>query len=337
MSRSFYANLVAMKAVAIESHGEPEVLVPVMMPEPQPSADEALIRIRAVGVNRADVLQRRGLYPPPPDAPENIPGLEFAGEVEALGARVTNLAVGDRVYGLASGGTYAEYICVHSRAVSKIPHNLGYIEAAAIPEAFITAYDAAVVQGQLKAGEIVLITAVGSGVGTAMVQIAKAIGAVSVGTARQGHKLEQAEALGLNHRVLTIDGAYAEEVRAATDGAGVNVVVELVGGKYVSEDIECCAPQGRIIVVGLVGGAKVHADLGMILRKRLTIRGTTMRMRPIEEKIIAAQVLSKNLNPLFQDDVLKPIVDQIFKLEDAAKAHEYMESNENFGKIVLEV
>jgi putative PIG3 family NAD(P)H quinone oxidoreductase len=326
-----------MKAVAIESHGEPEVLVPVIMPEPEPSAHEVLVRIRAVGVNRADVLQRRGHYPPPPDAPENVPGLEFAGEIEAVGANVTNVAVGNRVYGLASGGTYAEYICVHSRAVSKIPHNLGYIEAAAIPEAFITAYDAAVVQGGLSAGEYVLITAVGSGVGTAMVQIAKAIGAVSVGTARQGHKLEQAEALGLNHRVLSVDGTFAEEVRAATDGAGVDVVVELVGGKYVAEDVECCAPKGRIIVVGLVAGAKVTADLGMILRKRLTIRGTTMRMRPLEEKIIAAQLLSKNLNPLFQEGILKPIVDRTFKLEEAAQAHVYMEANENFGKIVLEV
>jgi NADPH:quinone reductase-like Zn-dependent oxidoreductase len=141
----------------------------------------------------------------------------------------------------------------------------------------------------------------------------------------------------LNHRVLSVDGTFAEEVRAATDGAGVDVVVELVGGKYVAEDVECCAPKGRIIVVGLVAGAKVTADLGMILRKRLTIRGTTMRMRPLEEKIIAAQLLSKNLNPLFQEGILKPIVDRTFKLEEAAQAHVYMEANENFGKIVLEV
>lgn len=326
-----------MKAIAIESFGEPEVLVPVQMPEPVPAVGEALVRIRAVGVNRADVLQRRGLYPPPPDVPENVPGLEFAGEVEALGAGVTNIKVGDRVYGLAGGGTYAEYISVHARTLSKIPHNLGYIEAAAIPEAFITAYDAAVVQGKLKAGEYLLITAVGSGVGTAAVQIAKAIGAISIGTARSGHKLDQAEPFGLNHRVLTIDGAFAEEVRAATDGAGVDVVLELVGGKYVAEDIECCATKGRILLVGLVAGAKVHADLGMILRKRITIRGTTMRMRPLEEKIIAAQLLSKHLNPLFAEGILKPVVDSTFKLEDAAKAHSYMEANENFGKIVLEL
>jgi NADPH:quinone reductase len=326
-----------MRAVAIESFGEPEVLVPVQMPEPVPVHGEALVRIRAVGVNRADVLQRRGLYPPPPGVPENIPGLEFAGEVAVVGEGVTDVQVGDRVYGLAAGGTYAEFICVHARTLSKIPHNLGYIEAAAIPEAYLTAYDAAVVQGQLKSGEYLLITAVGSGVGTAAVQIAKAIGAISVGTARSGHKLEQAKDYGLDHGVLTVDGAFAEEVRSATDGAGVDVVLELVGGKYVSEDIECCAAKARIMVVGLVAGAKVQADLGAILRKRLTIRGTTMRMRPIEEKIMAAQLLSKNLNPLFAEGTLKPIVDTTFKLEDAAKAHEYMEANENFGKIVLEL
>lgn len=326
-----------MKAIAIESYGEPGVLVPVMIPQPEPGHGEVLVRIRAAGVNRADVMQRRGFYPPPPDVPENIPGLEFAGEVEALGFGVTNLAIGDRVYGLAGGGTYSEYVCVHSRAVSRIPHNLGYIEAAAIPEAFITAYDAAVVQGKLRAGEYLLITAVGSGVGSAAVQIAKAIGAISIGTARTGYKLEQAEALGLNHGVLTVDGAFAEEVRATIDGAGVDVVLELVGGKYVAEDIECCANKGRILVVGLVAGAKVQADLGTILRKRLTIKGTTMRMRPLEEKILAAQLLSKHLNPLFQEGVLKPVVDRTFKMEEASKAHQYMEDNENFGKIVLEL
>jgi NADPH2:quinone reductase len=326
-----------MRAIAIESHGEPGVLVPVIMPEPEPGHGEVLVRVHAAGVNRADVMQRRGFYPAPPDVPENIPGLEFAGEVAALGANVTNVAVGDRVYGLVAGGAYAEYVCLHSRALSKIPHNLGYVEAASVPEAFLTAYDAAVVQAQLKAGEYLLITAVGSGVGSAAVQIAKAIGAISIGTARSGHKLEQAEALGLNHGVLTVDGAFAEEVRAATDGAGVDVVLELVGGKYVAEDIECCAPKGRILVVGLVAGAKVQADLGTILRKRLTIKGTTMRARPLEEKIIAAQLLSKNLNPLFQEGILKPVVDRIFKLEEACDAHQYMEDNENFGKIILEL
>jgi NADPH:quinone reductase-like Zn-dependent oxidoreductase len=268
---------------------------------------------------------------------QNVPGLEFAGEVEELGASVTSFVVGDRVYGLAGGGTYAEYIAVHSRALARIPENLGYIEAAGVPEAFITAYDAAVVQAQLTAGEFLLITAVGSGVGTAAVQIARAIGAIPIGTARSGHKLDLAEPYGLKHRILTLDGEYSEEVRAATDGAGVNVVIELVGGNYIAQDIECCAPKARIMVVGLVGGAKSNVDLGAVLRKRITIKGTTMRMRPLEEKIFAAQLLAKNLNPLFADGQLKPIIDKTFKLEDAAKAHAYMEANENFGKIILEL
>lgn len=326
-----------MKAVAIESFGEPDVLVPVDMAPPTPGAGEALVRIRAAGVNRADVMQRRGFYPPPADVPENIPGLEFAGEVAEIGQNVVDVAVGDRVYGLAGGGTYAEFICVHARTLSRIPHNLGYIEAAAVPEAFITAYDAAVVQAGLQAGEYLLVTAAGSGVGTAAIQIANAIGAITIGTARSGHKLQAAEEYGLKHGVLSVDGEFAEEVLAATDGAGVNVVLELVGGNYVAQDIACCASKARIMVVGLVGGTKFQADLGMILRKRITIKGTTLRMRPLEEKILAAQLLSKNLNPMFADGRLKPIVDATFKLEEAAKAHAYMEANENFGKIILEL
>lgn len=325
-----------MKAVVIDSFGDPDVLVPVEREVPSYGADEALVRIRAVGVNRADLLQRRGMYPAPNDVSANIPGLEFAGEVEAIGASVTDVKEGDRVYGLAGGGTYAEYIATHARCLAKIPHNLGYIEAAAIPEAFITAYDAMVVQAKLKAGEFILITAVGSGVGSAAVQIARAIGAIPIGTARSGHKLDQAESLGLKHRILCLDGEFAEEARAATDGAGVNVVLELVGGSYVEQDILCCAPKGRIMVVGLVAGARAQADLAMILRKRLTIKGTTLRMRPLEEKILATQLLSKNLNPLFIDGSLKPVVDTTFKLEEANKAHTYMEANENFGKIILE-
>ncbi len=326
-----------MKAVAIASFGEPEVLVPVERECPIPGHGEVLVRIRAAGVNRADVLQRRGFYPPPPDAPADIPGLEFAGEVVELGPKVTEVAVGERVYGLAGGGTYAEFIVVHARVLSLIPANLGYIEAAAIPEAFITAYDAAVVQGKLSPGEHLLITAVGSGVGTAAVQIARAIGAISIGTARSGHKLDQAEAYGLVHRILTLDGEYAEDVLVATGGAGVNVVLELVGGDYVAQDIECCAPKGRIMLVGLVAGTKVRVDLGTILRKRLTITGTSLRARAIEEKILAAQILSHHLNPLFVNGALKPIVDATFKLDEAAKAHAYMEANENFGKIILEM
>lgn len=326
-----------MKAVIIESFGEPNVLVPNDVEQPVPGACEALVRVRAAGVNRADVLQRRGLYPPPPDVSQNIPGLEFAGEVAELGPGVTEVAVGDRVYGLAGGGAYAEFICVHARTLSKIPHNLGYIEAAAVPEAYITAYDAAVVQAQLQPGEYLLITAVGSGVGTAAVQIADAIGAIPIGTARSGNKLEQAKDFGLKHGVLTLDGEFAEEVLAATDGAGVNVVLELVGGAYVAQDILCTANKGRIMIVGLVAGANVQANLGMILRKRLTIRGTTLRMRPLEEKILASQLLSKNLNPLLAEGKLKPIVDTTFRLEEASKAHAYMEGNENFGKIILEL
>lgn len=326
-----------MRAIVIESFGDPSVLVPKEIERPRLGPADALVRIRATAINRADVLQRRGHYPAPPDALKDVPGLEFAGEVEEVGPNVTEVSVGDRVYGLAGGGTYADYIAVNARTLSRIPRNLGFNDAAAIPEAFITAYDAAVVQGELKAGEYFLITAVGSGVGSAAVQIANAIGAIPIGTARSGQKLEQAREIGLQHGVLTLDGEYAEEVLDASGGAGVNVVLELVGGNYVLQDIVCCASKGRIMIVGLVGGAKVEADLAAILRKRLTVRGTTLRMRPLEEKILASRLLANNLNPLFESGKLKPVIDVVYKLEEASKAHAYMEANENFGKIILEV
>lgn len=326
-----------MRAIVVKEHGEPSVLHTAEAPTPSPGKGDVRIRVRATAVNRADVMQRRGHYPAPPDVPADILGLEFAGEVDQLGEGVVELKIGDRVFGLAGGGTYAEYVVVHARTLARIPDNLSYVEAASIPEAFITAYDAAVVQGGLTAGKRLLINAVGSGVGTAAVQIARAIGAFSVGTARNQSKLEGATALGMNHGVVAEDGKFADKVMAATGGKGVDVALELVGGKYVAEDLLCVAPRACIMLVGLVAGARVEADLGLILRKRLTIKGTTLRMRPLEEKIQAGQLLSQHLAPLFAAGLLKSIIHKTFPLERAAEAHALMEADENFGKIVLEV
>lgn len=326
-----------MRAVAICNYGEPDVLQLVERDLPEPGKGEVRVRLRATAVNRADVVQRRGLYPAPADVSQDVPGLEFSGEVDALGAYVKDWSVGDRVYGLAGGGTYAEYITVHSRTLARIPDNLSFIEAAAIPEAFVTAYDAIVVQAKLAAGNSLLITAVGSGVGTAAVQIAKAIGAISIGTARQQQKLGAAKLLGLHHPILSEDGEYASRVLEATGGAGADVILELVGGRYVAEDIRCASIGGTIMVVGLVAGGRTETDLGTLLRKRLTIKGTTLRMRPLEEKIIAGQLLQRNLGPLFASGAIKPVIDKTYQLERACDAHTYMEANENFGKIVLEI
>ena len=316
------------------------------VPAPEPGPGQARVRIRACGVNRADLLQRRGLYPAPPDAPAAIPGLEVAGEVDAVGSGTTDLRVGDRVYGIVSGGAYAEQVVVHARTLAKIPlvggEPLDFTAAAAIPEAFLTAYDAMVLQCGLAAGETVLVHAVGSGVGTAAVQIARAIGAMSVGTARSKEKLGRAESLGMNAGVVaesTEDGSprFAERVREVTGGRGADVVLELVGGAYVPESLAALADRGRLVLVGLMAGARADVDLGIVLRRRLRVFGTVLRSRPLEEKIAAGQVLARNLSPLVAEKKLVPIVDRVLPLARAAEAHALMESNANFGKIVLAV
>ncbi len=233
------------------------------------------------------------MYPAPPGSPADIPGLEIAGEVDAVGHDVTELGLGDRVFGVVGGGGYAEHLTVHARTLARMPDGMSFTDAAAVPEAFVTAWDAMVEQAALTAGEIVLVHAVGSGVGTAALQIAKAIGARTVGTARTADKLERARPLGLDEG-LVVDGAmFADEVRktlpAKGSVSGADVVVELVGGAYVAEDLACLAPKGRIVVVGMMAGARVDLDLGVLMHRRAEVRGTVLRARPLEEKILAAR------------------------------------------------
>ncbi|MGO9712221.1 MAG: NAD(P)H-quinone oxidoreductase, partial [Polyangiaceae bacterium] len=277
-----------MRAIVIREPGGPEVLELRQVPTPIPQRGEARVRVRATAVNRADLLQRMGAYPAPLDSPRDIPGLELAGEVDAVGEGVASVRVGDRVFGLAGGGTYAEQVVVPARTLVRLPEGLSFAEGAAIPEAFVTAYDAMVTQAGLAAGETVLVHAVGSGVGTAAVQIARAIGAFSIGTARSAAKLDRARPMGLGEGIVVEGGKLADRVNAITGSRGVDVVVELVGGGYVAEDLACVAPRGRIVVVGLLAGARAELDLGLLLRKRVEIRGTVLRSRPLEEKIDAA-------------------------------------------------
>jgi NADPH:quinone reductase len=315
--------------------GGPEVLELKDVPSPVPQRGEVRVRVRATAVNRADLLQRMGLYPAPWDAPSDIPGIEFAGEIDALGDAVSDWRPGDRVFGLTGGGSYAEELVVHGRTLAPMPDRLSFVDGAAIPEAFITAYDAMVTQGQLAAGETVLVHAVGSGVGTAAVQIARAIGARSVGTARTATKLERARSLGLDAGVVPESGRFARAVRAANQGREVEVVLELVGGGYVEEDLGCLAPGGRIVIVGLLGGMRAELDLGLLLRKRASLRGTVLRGRPLEEKIAATQIFARSVVPLVASGALQPIVDRSFPLTEAAAANAYVASNESFGKVVL--
>lgn len=320
-----------MRAIVITKPGGPEVLALVERPQPEPARGEVRVRVRATAVNRADLLQRMGHYPAPADAPPDVPGLEIAGEVDKLGEGVERLKIGDRVFGLVGGGGYAEYVVTHERALATIPDGLGFEEAAAVPEAFITAHDAMITQAGLKMGEVMLVSAAGSGVGTAAIQLAHAIGATTVGTARTQDKLDRCKPLGLDVGVVPADGKFADRVPAPA------VVIELVGGSYLAEDLRCVQPLGRIVLVGLLAGRKQELDLGSVLGKRVRIFGTVLRARPLEEKIAATRAFETQVVPLLARGALKPVVDRVVPLADAAAAHEHMASNQGFGKIVLAV
>jgi putative PIG3 family NAD(P)H quinone oxidoreductase len=326
-----------MRAVVIREPGGPEVLELRDLPSPEPSRGEVRVRVRATAVNRADLLQRMGLYPAPPGVPADVPGLELAGEVDAIGEGVTELSVGDRVFGLVGGGAYAEQVVAHERTLVRIPEGTSFTAAAAVPEAFVTAWDAMVAQGRLSAGETVLVHAIASGVGSAAFQIARAIGAGVIGTLRSESKVARAVEMGVVAPMVVGGGSFADRVLARTRGAGVDVVVELVGGPYLAEDLACVAPRGRIIVVGMVAGGQAQLDLGKLMYKRVELRGTVLRSRPLEEKILAAGALARHIAPLLARGALRPIVDAVLPLAQVAEGHRRVQANETFGKVVLEV
>lgn len=326
-----------MRAIVIREPGGPDVMEWQEAATPEPSRGEVRVRVRATAVNRADLLQRAGKYPAPPGSPVNIPGLELAGEVDAVGEDVTDLARGDRVYGLVGGGAYAEHVVAHARTLARMPAEMTFVDAAAVPEAFLTAWDAMVSQARLIAGERVLVHAAGSGVGTAALQIARAIGARAIGTARTPAKIGRVRELGLGEGIVVPDGVFAQEVLARTSGRGVDVALELVGGAYVAEDLACLADRGRIVVVGMMGGGRVDLDLGMLMRKRAEVRGTMLRSRPLEEKILLARILERQITPLLESGALHPVIDRVLPIASAAEAHRAMQDNESFGKLVLRV
>jgi putative PIG3 family NAD(P)H quinone oxidoreductase len=327
-----------MKAIVIAEYGAPEVLTLREIPDPACGPEDLVVRVRATALNRADLLQRRGLYPQPgPRLDFEIPGLEFAGEVAAIGPRVTGFGHGDRVMGLLAGGGYAETIVVHHRLASRIPDALTFEEAAAVPEAFITAHDA-LAQCALVCGESVLVHAAGSGVGTAAVQVAKAMGAaIVIGTAGSAAKLEAARALGLDVGIDYKSEDFAERVLEATSGRGVDVVIDFVGASYLAANMRALAEKGRMIVVGLMGGFSGELPLGVLMQKRLTLRGTLLRARSLEEKAAATRAFEKSVLPHLASGRIRAVVDKVLPLAQAAEAHRLMEANANFGKIVLRV
>lgn len=327
-----------MRAVVITTFGEVDVLEVREVPDPPaPKSGQVLTRVRAAGLNRADVLQRKGRYPAPPAAPPDIPGLEFAGEVEEIGPEVQNWKPGNRVFGITGGGAQAEFIVTPENHLAPVPANLDWPQAAAVPEVFITAHDTLFTQASLVAGETVLIHAAGSGVGTAAIQLALACGARAFGTSRSAEKLTRAKGLGLEGSFVVEDDplAFVEIVRGWTGGRGVNVILDLVGAGYLSANLQALASKGRLMLVGTTSGAQATLDFGLMLTKRLNLRGTVLRSRPDDEKALATQLFTREVLPLLASGTVRPVLDRVYRLEQVREAHTQMESNANFGKIVL--
>lgn len=326
-----------MQAVWIAKFGGPEGLEVRSVPKPRITADQVLVRVRAAALNRADLLQRQGKYPAPAGYPQEIPGIEFAGEVADVGPLVQMWKPGQRVFGLTGGGAQAQYLVTPERLLAEIPNNLNWEEAAGIPEAFITAHDALWKQAELRPGESVLIHSVGSGVGLAAVQLARAIQAVPYGTSRTAEKIEQARHWGLQDGIQ-IRQNFEEMIAAAerwTAGKGINVVLDLAGGPYVKASQRVLALKGRMMLVGSVAGGSYELESRFVMGKRLQIRGTVLRARSLEEKITATQDFAAQVVPLFANRVLRPNLDSRFPMAEIAKAHERLESNATFGKVVI--
>lgn len=328
-----------MQAAWISKFGGPEVLEVRTVDKPAINDDQVLVRVHATSLNRADLLQRQGKYPPPPGFPVEIPGMEFAGEVAEIGSSVRQWKVGQRVFGIIGGGAYAEYIVTYEGLLAEIPANLDWVQAAAVPEVFITAHDALWTQANLRPSETVLIHAVGSGVGLAAVQVARAIGAVPYGTSRTADKIEKSKPLGLEAGIALRENF--DDLQSAaekwTHGKGINVVLDLVGGPYVKASQKVMALKGRMILVGSVAGGSYELESRYVMGKRLQIRGTLLRARSYEEKMAATRLFATEVVPLFARGILKANVDSVFPLASIAKAHQRLESNETFGKVVVTV
>lgn len=328
-----------MNAVWIAKFGGPEGLEIRSVSRPQIAADQVLVRVWASALNRADLLQRQGRYPAPSGYPQEISGIEFAGEVAEIGPLVQRWKPGQRVFGLTGGGAHAQFLVTHERLLAEIPENLSWEEAASIPEAFITAHDALWTQAALRPGETVLIHSVGSGVGLAAVQLVRALQAVPYGTSRTAGKIEKARHYGLNDG-FEVNENFEDLVSTAakwTDGKGIHVVLDLAGGPYVKASQRLLSHKGRMILVGTVAGGTYELDSRFVMNKRLEIRGTVLRARSLEEKIMATQAFAAEVVPLFAGDVLRPVIDSRFKMADIAKAHVRLESNQTFGKVVVTI
>ena len=329
--------MLQARAVIIEGKGEVDVLRIGTLAVREPGPGELLIEVAAAGLNRADTLQRRGFYPAPPGVPPNVPGLEFAGTVAQVGPEVSGFAAGDRVMGIVGGGGMASQLIVHAREAIRVPEGMSLTDAAAIPEVFLTAYDALFCQAALRMGETVLLHSIGSGVGTAALQLARAVSARPLGTSRTQDKLERCRELGLAaaDALLVSDKRFAAQVLERTGGHGADVILDTVGAAYLGDNLNALAGRGTLVVIGLMGGASAELALGALLQKRARVQGSVLRSRPLEEKAALAQAFTREVLPLFERGALKPVVDCVLPMAEVREAHRRIEKNDSFGKIVL--
>src|SRR5437588_6943393 len=324
-----------MRAVVITRPGGPEVLEVQEVEKPEPVCDYVRVRVRAAGINRADLQQRAGHYPAPAGSPSDIPGLEFAGEVDTVGPLAHRWKPGQRVMGLAGGGAQAEYLVTHEGLLVEIPDNLDFVQAAGVPEVFMTAHDGLFTQASLQMGERVLIHAAGSGVGTAAIQLAHATGATTFGTSRTPGKLEKARQLGLDFGLS--DKNFAAEVNRLTTDGGVHAVLDFIGAPYFEQNLEALTTWGRMVFLATLGGMQANVNLAMLMGKRISIRGCTLRTRTLEEKLAVARSFATSVLPLLANGNVKPVIEQVYSMEEVGKAHVEMGENKNFGKLIVRV
>ncbi len=326
-----------MKAIEITAFGAPDVLRVGERPAPVAGTGELLIRVAASGVNRPDVLQRTGNYPVPPGA-SDVPGLEVAGVIESGDAAAmaqAGLRVGDRVCALVAGGGYAELCVAPVGQCLPVPKGLSDVEAASLPETFFTVWSNVFERGRLQKGETLLVQGGSSGIGVTAIQMAKALGATVIVTAGSADKCAACLALGADHAINYRDADFAEESKKLTGGAGVNVILDMVAGSYVAREINCLAEDGRLVIIAVQGGVKSEINAGLVLRRRLTVTGSTLRARPVAFKTAIAKALRQHVWPLIENGSIKPVIHSTFAAQEASRAHALMESNQHVGKIVL--
>ncbi len=325
-----------MAVVEIAAPGGPEQLKLGARPVPRPGDEEVLVRVAAAGVNRPDVMQRQGRYPPPPGA-SDLPGLEIAGEIVALGAKVSTLSIGDQVTALLPGGGYAAYAVAAAPLCLPVPTGISMVEAAAIPETFFTVWTNLFDRGRCQAGDTVLIHGGTSGIGTTAIQLASAWGARAFATAGSDAKARACERLGAVRGINYHTEDFVEVLRSVTDGRGVDVILDMVAGSYVARNLDIAALEGRIVVISLLGGARAEVNFGLVLSKRLTITGSTLRARTVAQKAAVAAAVRENVWPLLAAGRVRPVIHATFPLAEAGAAHRLMETSNHIGKIVLTI